>query len=135
MIEIPYSDIPYVSFDPPPPFDLAFSARWHLVEKDKDYTGYGLVQIQGKTRKHALQPPLGLLEDMAEPGEHPLTIKIILEPSLEAALNNPDIEAYWPRPIELPEFEMKVKVWPRDEQPEPVPAPDAGAEDPPPGED
>ena len=108
----------YLHVYPPLPFDLAFKPRWSAGGKDladpSQDGEYVVLKGEGGGQAFIKNFPKNLaskkLEAFSRPGEHVLTCKLILEPSLEAALNNPDVEAYWPRPIELPEFTIKVKV-------------------------
>ncbi len=105
-----------VYVDPPLPFDLAFRPRWSAGGKDlaDPWRDMEHVILKGEHQALIANFPDNLdsrkLGIFATPGEHVLTCKLILEPSLEAALNNPDVEAYWPQPIELAEFTIRVKV-------------------------
>jgi len=109
------------------PCDLACRPRWYVVEMDKTFDAFdgqdmvwlvkgewmeedfGVERFIEKT-KAFLDEPDGFLESIPKLGEQQFTIRITLEPSFRAALRNPDVKAYWPKPIELPEFIMKVNV-------------------------
>jgi len=94
---------------PPLPCDLAYRDRWELVGTDKTFEGFGGVLCKGAEKGPILQVTQDMVKHL-EPGEHRLTFKVVLEPSLEHALQDPRVQAYWPRPIELPEFEIKLKI-------------------------
>jgi len=114
----------YLHVYSPLPFDLAFKPGWSAGGKDLadplQDEGYVILKSGGHVFIKNFPENLASkkLEIFARPGEHVLACKLILEPSLEAALNNPDVEAYWPQPIELPEFTVKVKVTAREESEE-----------------
>ena len=112
-VEMDGTSVRYLRLDRELPVDLAFECRWHVAEEGKDdrtYQGYHVVILKGDAEQHRLQLPDGLLKGMDESGEQTLTCTVTLEPSLEAALNHPDVEAYWPQPIELPEFTIPLNV-------------------------
>ena len=104
--------------------DMACRPRWYVVEMDKTFDGPDIVWLKkgewweddvfpgrewDKTRTF-LDEPDDFFESITKLGEQQFTIRITLEPSFRAALGNPEVKAYWPKAIELPEFIMKVDV-------------------------
>ncbi|NQT20540.1 MAG: hypothetical protein HQ592_12605 [Planctomycetes bacterium] len=112
--------LPRLVIKEPLPVDLAFCARWHIKETGKSYEGGRPTMVAGdRTRARfsddfrgpRLSFPYALsdnADDMAELGEQ-FTVRITLEPSLKAALWHPNIKSYWPKPIELPEFTVRIR--------------------------
>lgn len=112
--------LPRLVIKEPLPVDLALCARWHIKETGKSYEGGTCMIVRGDRiqtrfggdfRGPRLSFPYALsanADDMAQLGEQ-FTVRITLEPSLKAALWHPDIDSYWPRPIELPEFTVRIR--------------------------
>lgn len=92
------------------PLDLAFTVRWVLPERQKCYQGEGMVVLRGSSEKRTLQVPLNMLEDIAELGEHKLAIQLTLDPSGREAAKNPRVKGYWPHPIALDPFTIRLNV-------------------------
>jgi hypothetical protein len=125
-------DLPVVRVRQALPVDLAFRVRWQLTkpnttgdawchpcrleEGERKASGFFVVP-KGKTDACRLWPSQELWEAINEPGEHNLAIRIRLEASLEAALNFPEVDAYWPGTIELPETTLRVFVKKADQSP------------------
>jgi hypothetical protein len=95
----------------PLPVDLAFRPAWHIGELDKTYTGPNTTVLPGtEADEHILlQTRANLIRDLrGNLSEYVLAVTITLEPSLEAAVNDPQVKAYWPRPIELDSVSFRV---------------------------
>jgi len=113
---------PVLTMTPTQQCDMACSPRWYVVEMDKSFEGPDIAWLKKgewyqadvcdvelkKTQE--LEPPSDFFESITKLGEQQFTIRITLEPSFRAALGNPEVKAYWPKAIELPEFIMKVDV-------------------------
>ena len=72
--------------------------------------------IKGETDDFYLGEPdfieIGRLKGM---GEHTVTAKVTLVPDFEAALNDLDVMAYWPKPIEFTKtIKYSIKVMDAD---------------------
>lgn len=100
----------YIHVDPPLPIDLAFRIRHNVLETGEEFTSWGSSVLRNSTQGSNLcdfgRDWMGKLPA----GKHTFTFKITLEPSLEAALADPKVEAYWPLPIELPPVEREIEV-------------------------
>jgi hypothetical protein len=115
QIDFPEQARPQLSLRQTLPVDLAFCERWIIPFNQKSYDYWdstrqkgrpaGWVVPQGTKGLWTLIPPQDLLNDLekrfTEPGEHRFTLRIILEPSPDAAFYN-DLKAFWPGRIELP---------------------------------
>ena len=122
--EFAKGDLPVVCIREPLSVDLAFRARWHVVKTGKTGAAYcpllptggsrkgglGIVIPKGHTDECRLHPSRDLLADFTAPGQYDLAIRITLESSLASALNYPEVEAYWPGTIELPETTFRFTV-------------------------
>ncbi len=97
--------------------------RWRIIKTGKVVDAYapvlanggsrkgsGIVVLRGQTDDCLLHPGDAFFQEFTEPGEHQVAIRIILEPSLPCALNYPEVEAYWPGTIELPETKVRIVV-------------------------
>jgi hypothetical protein len=118
-----HEDLPAVNCWQSLPVDLAFRARWHVPKLNQTFDSWCplkpggfrkasgfLVVPKGHADEFRLFPAEELLKALTEPGEHDLAIRITLEPSLEGALNFPEVDGYWPGTIELPETTVRFKV-------------------------
>jgi len=91
--------------------DLAYRSRWIDVETNAEFDGYGSTLIKGREQSLSLCPPDEFLKTLPL-GKSTRTFRLILEPSFERALDDPDVTAYWPKPIELPPFAIELEVKP-----------------------
>jgi len=110
-----------LKLDGPRPIDLAFKTVWHVPDKEKTIEGQtGVIRksdvekrirLSGDALSYIVNEALiDAMRKRSDTGTCTLRIKPVLEPSLEAALDDPDIESYWPLAVELPEFMLKVKI-------------------------
>ncbi|HUU69548.1 MAG TPA: hypothetical protein VM186_08490, partial [Planctomycetota bacterium] len=102
-------NIEYLSVDPPFPVDLAYSKRWIDVATGREWTEGWVVILKGEQVNQSLVPPRWVADGLP-PGKHSFTFRVIFEPNFDAALGNPDLEAYWPLPIELPPVNYEIEV-------------------------
>jgi len=92
------------------PVDLAYRERWIDVETGEEWDDSGGTLVKGQERTgYSIDPPRKFMETLPL-GNCTRTFRLILEPSFERALDDPEVKAYWPRPIELPEFAIDFEV-------------------------